>query len=261
MIQILLNGCNGRMGKAIQNIVASREDMQIVAGVDIQVDESNLTAKNGFPVFEKMTDAEVSADIIVDYSHHTTVNAITEAAIERKIPLVIATTGHTDEEKELIFQTAKQIPVFYTGNMSIGINLLMALSKKAAAALGSDFNIEIIEKHHNKKLDAPSGTALMLADAVASVTDYDAEYVYDRHSVRRPRAINEIGIHSVRGGNIVGEHEVLFAGENETIVLSHSALSRDLFANGTVRAIEFMIGKPAGHYAMSDCMEELLKNK
>ena len=258
MIKIILNGCNGRIGKAIQRLVAKRDDMQIVAGVDIQADRSNLEAGAGFPVFEKIADVDCAADVIVDYSHHSTVNAITEAAISRTIPLVIATTGHTEEEKQIIARAAEQVAVFHTGNMSIGINLLMALAKKAAAALGADYNVEIIEKHHNQKLDAPSGTALMLANAVASAEPYDAKYVYERQSSRRARCAEEIGIHSVRGGNIVGEHEVIFAGENEIITLSHSASSRELFANGTVRAAEFIIKKSAGLYDMSDCLDALL---
>ena len=166
-------------------------------------------------------------------------------------PIVVCTTGHTDSELELMRAASEKIAVFHSGNMSIGINLLMALCKKAAETLGTAFDVEIVEKHHNKKLDAPSGTAIMLADTIKETRE-TTEYVYDRHSVRRQRSSEEIGIHSVRGGTIVGEHEVIFAGNNELITLSHTAMSREIFAAGAVRAATFICGKSAGTYNMSD---------
>jgi 4-hydroxy-tetrahydrodipicolinate reductase len=247
MTTIILCGCGGRMGKAIA--AAAKNDYTVVAGGDINA--SALSAACDFPIYEKISDFPGKADAIIDFSHHSALPSLIEYAKKTKTPIVIATTGHTDEELALIEESSKEIAIFRSGNFSLGINLLITLAKQAAKTLGVDFDVEIVEKHHNKKLDAPSGTAIMIADAIASERA-ESEYVYDRHSVRKARDTSEIGIHSVRGGTIVGEHEVIFAGTNETITLSHSAASREIFANGALRAAKYLASKGAGIYDMSD---------
>ena len=201
-----------------------------------------------------MTEFSDKADVIVDFSHHSALPSLLNYAKATKTPVVVATTGHTDEELALMKEAASEIAIFHSGNFSIGINLIINLAKQAARTLGADFDIEIIEKHHNKKLDAPSGTALMIANAVADERE-ESEYIYDRHSVRKAREPKEIGIHSVRGGSIVGEHEVIFAGANEVVSISHSAASREIFANGALRAAIYLAGKSAGLYSMTDLIE------
>lgn len=248
MTNIILCGCGGRMGEAVSKLVSERNDTKIVAGIDIN---PNSVAVSGFPVYQSISEFPDRADVIVDFSHHSSLPSLLGYAVSTSTPIVVCTTGHTDEELELMKQASEKIAVFFSGNMSIGINLLMELCKKASETLGIAFDVEIIEKHHNKKLDAPSGTALMLANAVAETRE-ESEYVYDRHSVRRQRSTSEIGIHSVRGGTIVGEHEVIFAGNNEMITLSHSAMSREIFAAGAVRAAIYVADKTAGTYNMSD---------
>ena len=250
MTNIILCGCGGRMGKAI--VAAAKNDCTIVAGVDINA--SDLSAVSNFPVYEKISDFPGKADVIIDFSHHSAISSLIDYAKSTKTPLVIATTGHTEEELTLIENASKDIAVFRSGNFSLGINLLISLAKQAAKTLGMDFDVEIVEKHHNKKLDAPSGTAIMIADAIASERE-EAEYVYDRHSVRKARESKEIGIHSVRGGTIVGEHEAIFAGENEIVTISHSAASREIFATGALRAAVYLSKKEIGLYNMTDMIE------
>ena len=254
MTNIILCGCGGRMGQAIIRASSESDTCRIIAGVDINA--SSVGAACAFPVYQTISEFSGKADVIIDFSHHTALPSLTEYAQNTNTPLVVATTGHTDNEKEIMANASKNVAIFSSGNMSIGINLLMELCRKASETLGLGFDVEIIEKHHNQKLDAPSGTALMLADAVKD-TRAETEYVYDRHSVRKKREPSEIGIHSVRGGTIVGEHEVLFAGSNEVISLSHSAGSREIFATGALRAAAYVAGKPAGLYNMSD----LINNK
>lgn len=249
MTNIILCGCGGRMGQAIIRACTESNICRIVAGVDINA--SSVGAACEFPVYQSISEFPSKADAIVDFSHHTALPSLAEYAQNTNTPLVIATTGHTDEEKEIMRNASQNVAVFFSGNMSIGINLLIELCRKASETLGESFDVEIIEKHHNQKLDAPSGTALMLADAIKD-TRKETEYVYDRHSVRKKREVSEIGIHSVRGGTIVGEHEVLFAGTNEVISLSHSAGSREIFATGALRAAAYVAGKSAGLYNMSD---------
>ena len=250
MTNIILCGCGGRMGKAI--IAAAKNNCTIVAGVDINA--SDLSAASNFPVYEKISDFPGKADVIIDFSHHSAISSLIDYAKSTKTPLVIATTGHTEEELALIESASKDIAVFRSGNFSLGINLLISLAKQAAKTLGMDFDVEIVEKHHNKKLDAPSGTAIMIADAIASERE-ESEYVYDRHSVRKARETKEIGIHSVRGGTIVGEHEAIFAGENEIVTISHSAASREIFATGALRAAVYLSKKEIGLYNMTDMIE------
>ena len=251
MTNIILCGCGGRMGNAIA--VASGNGYDIVAGVDVNA--SSLAAACSFPVYEKISDFPGKADAIVDFSHHTALPSLIDYAKKTNTPLVIATTGHTEEELTLMKEAAQDVAIFFSGNFSIGINLIIDLAKQAAKTLGVDFDVEIIEKHHNKKLDAPSGTALMIANAISEQRD-ETEYVYDRHSVRKARETKEIGIHSVRGGTIVGEHEVLFAGPNEQITISHSASSREIFATGALRAAAYIAKKDKGLYNMSDLIAE-----
>lgn len=244
-IKIILSGCSGRLGASVARLANERDDAEIVCGVDI---------KDGgfsFPVYENFDAVDKSADVIIDCSHHSTTDKLLTFAKEKKLPVVICTTGHTEEEMKLIADSSRETPILKSRNMSLGINLLMELVRKSAAALGDDFDIEIVEAHHSKKLDAPSGTALMLADAAKEVKE-DAEYIYDRHSVRRERDKKEIGIHSVRGGTIVGEHSVIFAGCDEVITISHSAASRDLFAAGAIKAALFVRLQDPGLYSMSD---------
>ena len=199
------------------------------------------------------------ADAVIGFSSPAALPALLDFCTARRVPVVLATTGYSQEQLAAIDRAAERIPVFRSANMSVGVNVLLALVRQATAALGGDYDIEIVEKHHNKKVDAPSGTALMLADAAATALPCQPEYVYDRHSVRRARAKEEIGICSVRGGGIVGDHDVLFAGENEVITLSHSAMSREVFASGAIRAARFLSGVASpGLYSMTDLVQATL---
>lgn len=245
-MDILLCGAGGRMGAAVV-AAATGAGHRIAAGID-----PNPAATSPFPVFAAPEECTVQADVIIDFSHHSALPALLEFAEERHLPAVICTTGHTEEELARLARAAERIPVFYSRNMSLGINLLMALCRRAAAALGTDFDVEIVEKHHRNKLDAPSGTALMLADAVASADEEPHPLTFDRTARRVVRPRGEIGISSVRGGSIVGEHEVIFAGKDEVITLSHAAMSREVFATGALRAAAFLVGKSAGRYDMDD---------
>ena len=246
MIKIILNGCFGRMGKVITEIVAENQECEICAGVD-----AYGSGEADFPVYKSINEVKEKADVIIDFSNPSALNSLLSYSKSTSTPIVLATTGYTDEQTKAIKEASDLVPIFFTFNMSLGINLLTALSKKAAQILGSDFDIEIVEKHHNQKLDAPSGTALMLANSINEVFNDSLQYEYDRHSKRQKRSNNEIGIHSIRGGTIVGEHDVIFAGKDEVITLSHSAASRTVFANGAVRAAIFLAGKKAGIYDMN----------
>jgi 4-hydroxy-tetrahydrodipicolinate reductase len=247
MTNIILSGCCGKMGRVITASVSTRDDCRIVAGVDLFKDESL-----SYPVYDSFEDIKETADVIIDFSHPSVLDSLLSFAKAKAVPVVLATTGFSQAQTDLIKASAKEIPLFFTFNMSLGINLLVALSKKAAAVLDGNFDIEIIEKHHNQKIDAPSGTAIMLAEAINKTLDDKMMYEYDRHSKREKRQENEIGIHSVRGGNIVGEHEVIFAGHDEVISLSHKATSKEVFAIGAIKAALFMNGKNAGLYDMNN---------
>jgi 4-hydroxy-tetrahydrodipicolinate reductase len=246
MTKIAICGANGKMGKTIYRCVAERDDCEIIAGIDINTDKYA-----DFPIFEKPFDMPEKPDVIIDYSHPSTLTSLLEYCLSTGTPVVLATTGYSEEQIAEIKKSSQQIPVFFSWNMSLGINLLVELAKKAAEVLGYQFDIEIIEKHHNQKIDAPSGTALMIANAVNETLDNKYSYMYDRHSQRKKRDKNEIGIHAVRGGTIVGEHEVIFAGTDEVITLSHSAASKTVFAVGSINAAVFIKGKSAGIYDMS----------
>lgn len=247
MIRILLSGCNGKMGRVITRCAEDRCDCRIVAGFDL-----NTERYAGFPVYAKPANCQMDADVLIDFSHPNALDSVLAYAQEHKLPAVIATTGLSGEQTAAVRTLSETLPVFHSGNMSLGISLLTELARKAAAVLGRDFDIEIIEKHHNQKIDAPSGTALMLADALSESLDYAPHYVYDRHAVREKRSKTEIGISSIRGGTIVGEHELLFAGHDETISLVHRAMSRDIFATGALNAALFLTDRAPGLYTMAD---------
>lgn len=253
MPKIIISGCNGRMGQVVARMCAER-GFEIVAGFN------KHTEKTGkFPVYADPMEFSGSADVVIDFSNPSAISGLLSYCKSKKLPIVICTTGFSDEQLELIKAVSEEIPVFKSGNMSVGINLLTALVKKAAAVLGENFDVEIVERHHHTKLDAPSGTAIMLADAAASALPHESEYVYERQSVRRVRGKNEIGISSVRGGSIVGEHEVIFAGTDEVLEFKHTAYSREVFANGAVTAAAFISGvtKP-GMYDMNDALADIL---
>lgn len=247
MIKILLSGANGRMGKAITRLVADEPQAEIVCGVDL-----NTEATAGFPVYADFSSVKEQPDVVVDFSNPANFSNLMAYVLQNGLPVVVATTGLNKEQKEQLCAASAQVPVFFSANMSLGVNLICELAKKAARFLGDGFDIEIVERHHNQKLDAPSGTALAIADAINEEMDSTAHYVYDRHSVRKKREKNEIGIHAVRGGTIVGDHEVIFAGDHEVIELRHSAASREIFASGAVKAAVFMAGRPAGLYDMKN---------
>ena len=236
-----------RWAAAVQNFASQREDCSIVAGVDVAGQ-----SQGGFPVYASLQDVQEEAQVVVDFSHPSALSSILEYC--RSHPgtaAVLCTTGYSAQQTQEIQEAAKELPLFYSRNMSLGVNLLIELAKKAEAVLGDSFDVEIVEMHHNQKIDAPSGTALMIADAINQVREDSMQYVYDRHSQRKKREKKEIGLHSVRGGTIVGEHQVIFAGQSEVLTLSHSAQSKELFAAGAVNAAVFMAGKGPGLYDMS----------
>lgn len=248
MIRILLSGCSGRMGQALAGRVKTHPDMEIVAGMDIAAGSGG-----GFPVYDRFGQIKETADIAVDFSHISLTPALLEYCVNQKLPLVLCTTGIAGELEEQVAQSAAAIPIFRSFNMSLGVNLLLALVRQAARVLGDAYDIEIIEKHHNKKVDAPSGTAYMIADAAASVLPFSPRYVFDRSGEHRQRSREEIGLHAVRGGNIVGEHEALFVGPDEVLAIRHSAQSRELFADGAIKAVAFLINNTQPRiYTMDD---------
>lgn len=247
MTNIAISGANGHMGKVIYRCCGEHEDCKVISGIDI-----NTTKYADFDIVDSPDKLPVKPDVIIDFSHPSVLNSLLEYCLTNSVGIVIATTGYSEEQIAKIKTAAQQIPVFFTFNMSLGINLLVELAKKATAILGNQYDIEIIEKHHNQKIDAPSGTAIMIAESINSVINNNGKFVYDRHSMRKKRDKNEIGIHSIRGGTIVGEHEVIFAGHDETISISHSAASKEVFATGSINAAKFLKRKPAGLYSMSD---------
>lgn len=251
MVNAVVSGCMGKMARAAISVITQREDIAVSEGIDLRYDECEVL-NLGFPVVKNPKELSCHPDVIIDFSHPSALGDLLEYAKTNGTALVLGTTGYSPEEVQKIKTAAFEIPIFFTANMSIGINLLRSLAKKAASVLGGQFDIEIVEKHHNQKIDAPSGTALMLADSINEAMGESLNYIYDRHSVRKKRAASEIGIHSVRGGTIVGEHEIIFAGRDEVITLSHSAMSKEAFAVGAVNAAVFVTGKPAGLYTMED---------
>ena len=251
MLKIAISGICGKMGRNVLASISERTDCEVLCGLDI-----GEAPGCPVPVYKTPADMPEKPDVIIDYSHPNALNALLDYAKATGTPVVLATTGYSEEQLAEIRKASEQVALFSSFNMSIGIQLLLALSKKAAQVLGNQFDIEIIEKHHNQKIDAPSGTALMIANAIIGETDPPKHPVYDRHSVRKKREITEIGMHSIRGGTIVGEHEVLFAGPDETISITHTASSKRVFAEGSVNAAVFLARKPAGMYDMTDLLNE-----
>lgn len=252
MINILLSGAHGKMGAAVTRAAATFDGVQIAAGLDIR-----LPSSSDFPVYTNLTDVKEDIDVIIDFSHPSVFDPLIDYAVENKIPAVICTTGLSGEQTARIECESNKIPIFFSANMSLGVNLLIDLVQRAAKVLEGNFDIEIIEKHHNQKLDAPSGTALAIADAISDAVSYQTEYTYDRHSVRQKRGKHEIGIHAVRGGTIVGEHSIIFAGCDEVIELKHSAASKEVFAVGAVKAAVFLKNAKPGLYSMKDLIEAM----
>jgi len=249
MIKIILSGCNGYMGRVVTAMVDNDDTTAITAGIDI--DTSKLS---DYPVYANPKKIKEQADVIIDFSMPAALEGLLNFSKDRKIPLILCATGYSKEQITDIENASKQIPIFRSGNMSLGINLLADLIKRACAVLGEDFDIEIIEKHHRRKVDAPSGTAIMLADTAAEAMPHKPEYIYERESKNKPRNKNEIGISAVRGGTIVGEHNIIFAGQDEIIELRHTAASREVFAAGALKAARFMINKSQGMYNMKNVL-------
>ncbi len=248
MTKVIMHGCNGKMGQMITNIIAAEDGIEIVAGVD-----ASDHIRNTYPVFCSMAECNVAADVVIDFSAAAAVDVLLDYCVEKHLPCVLCTTGLSEAQLARVDEAAKQIAVLKSANMSLGVNMLLKLLKDAAQVLvPAGFDIEIVEKHHNLKKDAPSGTALALADSINEEFGNQFEYVYDRSQRRERRAQKEIGISAVRGGTIVGDHDIIFAGEDEVITFSHRAYSKALFGKGAVQAAKFLKGKPAGRYDMKD---------
>ena len=247
MTRIIMCGCNGAMGQTISRLVEEDSEAQIVAGVDIKTQ-----SQNGYPVFQSIDKCNVEADAVIDFSSPKATDALLEYCVANKLPVVLCTTGLSDEQLKNVSEASKSVAVLKSANMSLGVNVLLKLVQEAAKVLaGSGFDVEIVEKHHNKKVDAPSGTALALADSINEAMDNQYEYVFDRSGRRQAREKKELGISAVRGGSIVGEHEIIFAGTDEVIEFKHTAYSKAIFAKGSIQAAKFLKGKEAGLYDMS----------
>ena len=248
MVKIIMHGCNGHMGQVISGIVEKDPDAEIVAGIDI-ADHG----KNSYPVFTDIDACQVEADAIIDFSSAKATDKLLEYSAARQIPVVLCSTGLSQEQLAKVEETSRKVAVLKSANMSLGINTLLKLVQDAAKVLAAaGFDMEIVEKHHRLKVDAPSGTALALADSINEAMDNKYHYVYDRSQKREKRDDKEIGISAVRGGTIVGEHEIIFAGQDEVIEFKHTAYSKAIFGKGAVEAAKFLAGKPAGRYDMSD---------
>lgn len=248
MIRAIMHGCNGHMGQVISSIVEADSEIEIVAGIDI-VDNKN----NGYPVFTDIKACDVEADVIIDFCAAVAVDALLDYSVEKQIPVVLCTTGLSDAQLARVEEDSKKVAILKSANMSLGINTLIKMLKDAANVFApAGYDIEIVERHHNQKLDAPSGTAIALADSINEARNNEYEYVYDRSQVRKKRDKKELGISAVRGGTIVGEHEVIFAGIDEVIEFKHTAYSKSVFGKGAVEAAKFLAGKPAGRYDMAD---------
>lgn len=247
MVEVILHGCNGRMGQMLSSLIAEDEEMKVVAGI-----EPSGEAKNDYPVYKSFDELKETADVIIDFSTASAIDSLLSYCEKTHTPLVLCSTGLSEAQLDRVENLAKESAVLVSANMSLGINVLLKLLKSVTGTLyGNGFDIEIVEKHHNQKLDAPSGTALALADVMKDELD-DISYNLDRTKVRKKRERNEIGISAVRGGTIVGEHEVIFAGTDEVIEIKHTAYSRAIFAKGAMSAAKFLKGKNAGKYSMSD---------
>lgn len=248
MIRMIMHGCNGAMGQVITGIAAEDKELSIVAGID-----PRDTKQNDYPVFKSLDACSVEADVIVDFASVKAIDELLEYSVKKKLPVVVCTTGLSEEQAKKVEEASRQVAVLRSANMSLGVNLLLKLVKEAALTLAeAGFDIEILEKHHNQKLDAPSGTALALADSINEAMDQAYHYKYDRTLTREKRDKTEIGIQSIRGGSIVGEHDVIFAGTDEVITFNHAAYSKAIFAKGAVSAAKFLAGKKPGFYTMKD---------
>ena len=251
MIKVILNGANGAMGKVVADLISADPDMEVVVGVDRR---SDMDA--AFPIIDNINKVNVAADVVIDFSSVEAADELLDFIEQKKIPAVICTTGLSDTQIDRINELSSVSPILRSANMSLGINILSKVLAEVAPTLKkAGFDIEIVEAHHRRKLDAPSGTALLLADSINSSMDEKLEYTYDRSDRHEPRRENEIGISSVRGGTIVGDHDVIFAGEDEVISFNHRAYSRKIFANGAIAAAKFLLGKSNGLYDMSDVIK------
>lgn len=248
MTKVIMHGCNGAMGRTITSIIETDSDIEIVAGIDL-----NNTQYSQYPVYKDIRECDVKADAIIDFASSKAVDCLLDYAVSNKTPVVLCTTGLSPEQLENVKKASGRVAILRSANMSLGINMLLKLLKEAAQTLApADFDVEIVEKHHNKKVDAPSGTALALADSINEAMGGRYEYVYDRSNVRAPRDKKELGISAVRGGTIVGEHEVIFAGIDEVIEFKHTAYSKAIFAKGSIAAAKYLTGRRPGLYDMSD---------
>jgi len=250
MLKVILNGCNGRMGKVLTSLMEPLDDMEVVAGIDIN------TAAGAFPVFAHLSECTVPADVLIDFSHPKTLPDFLPEAVQRKLPCVIATTGLGPEDLKLVESSSRRLPVFRTANMSLGINLVQNLVKEASKVLGERYDVEIVEKHHKLKKDAPSGTAIMLADSINEVRVNKLNYINGRTGLDSLRKPDELGIHSLRGGTIVGEHDVYFTGTDELIQVGHKAYTRQVFATGAIAAARYIARRKPGLYTMQDMINE-----
>ena len=251
MIRAIMHGCNGKMGQVISKLVSDDNGIEFVAGIDISDHENN-----SYPVFKTLEECDIPADVVIDFSNASVVDSLLDVCAKRKLPVVLCTTGLTEEQVQHVQAVSEKTAVLRSANMSLGINLLMKLLKDAAKVLyPAGYDIEIVEKHHNQKVDAPSGTAMALADAMNDTLDRECEYTYDRSQKREKRKRTEIGISAVRGGTITGQHDVIFAGEDEVIEFHHTAYSKAVFGKGAIEAAKFLAGKPAGLYQMSDVIQ------
>ena len=252
MVRVIMNGCNGKMGQVITGIIAEDAQAEIVAGIDVYDG-----IKNPYPVFSNIAECNVDADVIIDFSNAKAIDGLLNYVEAKKIPVVLCTTGLSEEQLQRVEKVSKEVAVLKSANMSLGINTIMKLLQQAVQVFApAGYDVEIVEKHHNQKLDAPSGTAIALADSMNEVMDHQYEYIYDRSQRRQKRDAKELGISAVRGGTIVGEHEVIFAGTDEVIEIKHTAYSKAVFAKGAVEAAKFLAGKPAGLYDMSHVISE-----
>lgn len=251
MVKAIMHGCNGKMGQVISNLVKEDGRIEIVAGVD-----TYMGIENSYPVFASLKECNVEADVVIDFSNAAAVDELLEVCAARKLPVVLCTTGLSGEQLAAVEKASEQTAILRSANMSLGVNLLMKLLQDAAKVLApAGFDIELVEKHHNQKVDAPSGTAIALADSINEALNNEYTYNYDRSQVRKKRDKKEIGIAAVRGGTIVGQHDVIFAGADEVIEFQHTAYSKTVFGKGAVEAAKFLAGKPAGHYEMSDVIQ------
>lgn len=251
MTKIIMHGCNGKMGQVITQIVSEDNTIEIVAGID-----RSDHIENTYPVFTDINECDVEADVIIDFSNPLAIPSLLNYAITKNVPVVVCTTGLNEEQVKLVNETSKDVAVLFSANMSLGVNLLLNLVKKAATVLSSaNFDIEIVERHHNQKIDAPSGTALAFADSINDALNNEYNYKYDRSLENVKRDPKEIGIHAVRGGTIVGDHTITFAGKDEIVELTHNAHSKEIFGVGAINAAKFLNGKPAGMYDMQNVIE------